>query len=203
MTVAPIVVSRETEAALRVYEEELRKWQRSINLVGPDTLKDLRQRHFLDSLQLRRVMPARARYVVDLGSGAGFPGLVLAIDMKQTDGARVTLVESNHKKAAFLRHVALKVQAPATIVADRIETYVQHAETPDVVTARALAPLPLLLQWCWPLLKTGAIALFPKGRGVASEVADAARSWTFDHEIVPSLLSPESAIVKITSLAPR
>lgn len=192
-------VSRETLAMLDVYADQLVKWQARINLVGPDTIPNLWSRHFLDSMQLLAAMP-EAREIVDLGSGAGFPGLVLAIALKGIDGAHVTLVESNAKKVAFLRHVIQLTGAPARVLAMRLEQALPMLGTVDVVTARALAPLHQLLDWCEPLLKTGTIGLFPKGRDLDQEMAIAARYWDVDCEIIPSLVAAGSSILKIRGL---
>lgn len=192
-------VSRETQADLDIYADLLRKWQRSINLVGPDTLSNLWERHFVDSLQLIDAMP-QARHIVDLGSGAGFPGLVIAIALKQVANARVLLVESNGKKAAFLRAVVQATGAPAQILCDRLERVLPGLDTPDVVTARALAPLTQLLEWTAPLLKSGATGLFPKGRGLDQELMDAARYWEIDYEVIPSLVDRQSSILKIRTV---
>ena len=195
-------VSRETQMDLEIYAALLEKWQNSINLVGPDTLPDLWNRHFRDSLQLRAVMP-QARRFLDLGSGAGFPGLVIALDLKNNGGGQVTLVESNGKKAAFLRAVIQATAAPADVVCERLEKVVPRVAVPEVVTARALAPLEKLLGWTGPLLKSGAIGLFPKGRGLDQELADAARYWEIDREIIPSVVDPQSSILKVRAITAR
>ena len=194
-------VSRETFADLQIYADLLVKWQASINLVGPQTLGELWSRHFLDSLQLLRAVPG-ARRIVDLGSGAGFPGLVMAVALKGTPGVEVVLVESNGKKAAFLQAVIHATGAPARVMNERIETAVPKLSPPDVVTARALAPLRQLLAWCAPLLKSGAIGLFPKGRDLDKELADAAQCWSMTYEIIPSVVAEESALLKLLSVSP-
>lgn len=195
-------VSRETRADLELYADMLRKWQRSINLVGPDTMADLWSRHFVDSLQLLNAVP-EARRIVDLGSGAGFPGLVLAIALKSKSDAEVTLVESNGKKAAFLRAVIQATAAPARVLCARLETVLPTLPVPEVVTARALAPLEKLLDWTAPLLKSGATGLFPKGRGLDQELALAARCWEIDYQIIPSLVDQHSSILKIRAITAK
>lgn len=195
-------VSRETLEALDRYAALLVHWQKAINLVGPRTIDALWTRHFLDSLQLCDLVP-EAKTFVDLGSGAGFPGLVLAISVAGREGASVTLVESNGKKAAFLQAVARDLALPATVVNRRIEDVVSNLATPDVVTARALAPLGPLLAWCEPLLKKGAIGLFPKGRDLDKELSTADKGWAFDHAVFPSCVEPDSVIIRITNLARR
>ncbi|HRJ69361.1 MAG TPA: 16S rRNA (guanine(527)-N(7))-methyltransferase RsmG [Beijerinckiaceae bacterium] len=196
-------VSRETLRDLDLYVAALTRWQASINLVGPATLPQLWTRHFLDSVQLMDHAPAHALRWVDLGSGAGFPGLVIALALKGRAGATVTLVESNGKKAGFLRAVAREISAPADVRHGRIEDVVPRLASTDVVTARALAPLTQLFAWVQPLLKSGAIALFPKGRDLDKERADAARYWDFSGEVLPSVVTEESHILRIHRLTRR
>jgi 16S rRNA (guanine527-N7)-methyltransferase len=192
-------VSRETSARLDLLVAELGRWQRIKNLVGPGTLPAVWTRHIGDSLQLLAIAPAARRWL-DLGSGAGFPGLVLAIALADTGGS-VDLVESNARKCAFLRHAARATGAAATIHEGRIEAlapgFVGQAE---IVTARALAPLAQLVAWTEPLLKTGTIGLFPKGREVQSELTEAAKSWRLDADLIPSRTDSEAGIVRIRSL---
>ena len=195
-------VSRETLADLQIYADLLVKWQASINLVGPQTLSELWSRHFLDSLQVQRVVP-EARRFVDLGSGAGFPGLVIALLLKGEPGAEVILVESNGKKAAFLQAVIRATGAPARVVNQRIEQAMPSLPPPDVVTARALASLDQLIAWSFPLLKRGAIGLFPKGRDLDKEMADAARCWEMTADVIPSLVAHDSSILKLLRVRPK
>jgi 16S rRNA (guanine527-N7)-methyltransferase len=192
-------VSRETIARLDIFVAELRRWQGVKNLVGPGTLDRVWTRHIADSLQLLEIAPA-AQSWIDLGSGAGFPGLVLAITASERADMQVDLVESNGRKCAFLRAVARLTGARATIHQARIEDIIAGFSGVEIVTARALAPLPKLLDWTAPLLTTGSIGLFPKGREVASELTDAAKSWRFDFELHPSLTDSEGQIVRIHSL---
>lgn len=193
-------VSRETLHDLDLYAAALVRWQAAINLVGPATLPELWTRHFLDSLQLIAHAPDSARHWVDLGSGAGFPGLVIAVALKSKPGARVTLVESNGKKAGFLRAVARETGAPADVRLGRIEDVVGGLDPADVVTARALAPLSQLLTWVDPLLKKGGIALFQKGRDLDKEQADAARYWEYSGEVLPSVVAQGSHILRLNRL---
>ena len=195
-------VSHETLADLQIYADLLVKWQASINLVGPQTLPELWSRHFLDSLQVHKIVSQALRYV-DLGSGAGFPGLVIALLLKGRPGAEVILVESNGKKAAFLQAVIRATGAPARVVHQRIEQALPTLPQPEVVTARALAPLLQLIDWCAPLLKSGAIGLFPKGRDLDKEVADAARCWEMTMEVIPSLVARDSSILKLLRVQPK
>jgi 16S rRNA (guanine527-N7)-methyltransferase len=196
---ATVNVSRETKEKLALLERELRRWQAIKNLVGPATLDHIWDRHIVDSLQLLDLMPD-ARTWLDLGSGAGFPGLVLAI-AGQDRGLKVDLVESNSRKCAFLRHIVRLTGANAAIHEARLETLVpSFVGRTDVVSARALASLVKLLEWTEPLLKTGTTGLFPKGRDVESELTEARESWTFDMEILPSRTDSEARILRITSI---
>jgi len=194
-----INVSRETKAKLELLEHELRRWQAIKNLVGPATLDQIWDRHIVDSLQLLDLAP-EARTWVDLGSGAGFPGLVLAI-AGQERGLAVHLVESNSRKCAFLRQIARLTEAPATVHEVRLETVIPgFVGKADVVSARALASLTQLLEWTEPMLKAGTIGLFPKGRDVESELTEARKKWTFEADILPSRTDSEARILRITSI---
>jgi 16S rRNA (guanine527-N7)-methyltransferase len=192
-------VSRETGERLDILARELRRWQEVQNLVGPGTLDRVWTRHIADSLQLLDLAP-EARSWLDLGSGAGFPGLVLGIAGIERDGMRVDLVESNGRKCAFLRHVVRLIGAPVTVHQARVEAVIGRFVGADVVTARALAPLPQLLVWTEGLLTTGTLGLFPKGREAQAELTEAAKTWKFDAELVPSRTDSEARIVRIRSL---
>ncbi|KAB0267983.1 16S rRNA (guanine(527)-N(7))-methyltransferase RsmG [Microvirga brassicacearum] len=192
-------VSRETLDRLKLLESELLRWQAIKNLVGPGTLDDIWTRHIVDSLQLLAAAPG-AKTWLDLGSGAGFPGLVIAI-AGQERGLSVDLVESNSRKCAFLRHVSRLTGANAKIHEARLEAVIpQFVGRAQVVSARALAPLTKLLEWTEPLLKTGTTGLFPKGRDVDAELTEAARSWKFNAEILPSQTDSDARILRITSI---
>jgi 16S rRNA (guanine527-N7)-methyltransferase len=196
-------VSRETLERLDLLVAELRRWQRVKNLVGPATLERVWARHVADSLQLLDCAPA-ARVWLDLGSGAGFPGLVLAIAApERTPGAVVHLIESNSRKCAFLRHAARLTGAGAVVHEGRIEDEVGRLSGVDIVTARAVAPLTQLLAWSQPVLKTGAIGLFPKGREVEAELTVAAKSWTYGADLLPSRTDSDGRIVRVRSLRER
>jgi 16S rRNA (guanine527-N7)-methyltransferase len=165
-------VSRETKEKLSLLESELRRWQAIKNLVGPGTLDHIWDRHIVDSLQLLDLAPD-AKTWVDLGAGAGFPGLVLAIAGYER-GLQVELVESNSRKCAFLRHIARLTGVQAKVHEARLETVIPgFVGKADVVSARALASLAKLLEWTEPLLKTGTTGLFPKGRDAESELTEA------------------------------
>ena len=196
-------VSRETLAGLDRYADLLVKWQAAINLVGPATLASLWTRHFLDSLQVASCLGS-ARRVVDLGSGAGFPGCVLALALTEKEpGSHVDLVESNGKKAAFLKIVCQSLDLPVHVHAVRIEAAIPALTRPDVVTARALAPLSSLIAWVEPWLAQGTIGLFHKGRDVDKEIADAARYWDIGYSVIPSVVDQASVVLKLTSIARR
>ena len=192
-------VSRETFEKLELLERELRRWQAIKNLVGPATLDQIWERHIVDSLQLLSLAP-EARTWVDLGSGVGFPGLVLAIAGAER-GLKVHLVESNSRKCSFLRHVSRLTDAGATVHEARLETVTpSFIGKADVVSARALASLTMLLEWTEPLLKAGTIGLFPKGRDAEIELTEARKRWTFGLDVLPSLTDSEARILRITSI---
>ena len=172
----------------------LARWQRRINLVGPRTLDDPWRRHVLDSAQLLPLLGDTAGPVVDIGSGAGFPGLVLAI-LGRPD---VHLVESNARKAAFLREAARQAAAPVTVHARRIEDLAPFAAA--AVTARACAPLPKLLDLAAPFLGLGAIGLFLKGAGVDEELTAARERFNMAVERHPSRSDPAATIVIVRNV---
>lgn len=196
-------VSRETEEQLDRFVELLLKWQRRLNLVAPSTLSTLWMRHVANSLQLVP-LAAEARTWVDLGSGGGFPGVVIACVLAGEGGARVHLVESNGKKAAFLREAARTVELPVVVHQTRAEIFGEScAEPVDAVTARALAPLKTLCDQAFPFIARGAIGVFPKGQDVDAELTDAAKYWKVEASKVPSKTSPEGAIILIRGLEAR
>jgi 16S rRNA (guanine527-N7)-methyltransferase len=192
-------VSRETRAKLEIFVSELKRWQAVKNLVGPATLAEVWTRHVADSLQLLEHASA-ARTWLDLGSGAGLPGLVLAIAGAER-GLHVHMVESNSRKCAFIRHAIRATAAPATLHDARLETVVPNfVGRADIVSARALASLRDLLAWTEPLLKTGTTGLFPKGREALAELTEAEKSWRFKAEILPSRTDSQAGILRITHL---
>ena len=196
-------VSRETNERLNIYFLLLRTWQKKTNLVASSTLRNIWTRHIADSLQLMPLAPG-ARVWVDLGSGGGFPGIPIACALADTPGAKVHLVESNGKKAAFLREVVRKLGLPAEVHQERAEKFGEScAEAIDAVTARALAPLKTLCDQAFPFIRNGAVGLFPKGQDVAAELTEAAKCWRLEAETVPSVTSADSAIVVIRRLAPK
>lgn len=192
---ALVPVSRETAARLDRFVALLREWQARTNLIASSTVAEIWTRHIADSLQLLALAP-QAKVWADLGTGAGFPGLVLACALAERPDASVHLVESNQKKAAFLREAVRMTGAPAKVHAERIEEFVT-SDPVDVVTARALAPLKNVLALAQPLLKTGAIGLFLKGQDVEAELTEASKYWTIAATLVPSKTSQAGRVVVI------
>ena len=184
-------------AALEVFRGMLEDWNRRMNLVGPSALQEFWGRHAWDSAQLLALAPEALTWA-DLGAGAGFPGLVLAILLKGRAGARVHLVESLAKRCAFLQAVTQALDLPATIHRARAESLTM---TVDIVTARACAPLPRLLEFAWPYLDKGATGLFLKGQDIEAELADAKRSWKLTAGILPSRSHASGRILEITGIA--
>ncbi len=194
-------VSRETAARLDQFVALLLQTQRHTNLISPASIPELWTRHIADSLQLLDLAPD-ARVWLDIGSGGGFPGLVIACALADRPGAAVHLVESNGKKAAFLRHVARELHLPARVHEVRIEDLVPDF-VPDVITARAVAPLVKLFGYVAPLLKTGAKALLPKGQDVEAELTEAAKYWKVDADLAVSRTHPAGRIVMVRALRRR
>ncbi|MFL6822561.1 MAG: 16S rRNA (guanine(527)-N(7))-methyltransferase RsmG [Xanthobacteraceae bacterium] len=202
-------VSRETLERLDRFVGLLLTWQRTTHLIAPSTVLHLWTRHIADSLQLVDMAPD-AHVWVDLGAGAGFPGLVIACALAGRPGVRVHLIESNRKKAAFLREAQRVTAVPAAVHAMRIEEFAASFEGPaDVVTARAVAPLKSLLDKCFPLLgKSGAMGLFPKGQNAELELRDVRespmmRAWTMNATLLPSRTDPAGRIVLIRDVERR
>jgi 16S rRNA (guanine527-N7)-methyltransferase len=200
---ALVPVSRETTARLDRFAALLLDWQSHINLIAASTVPVLWTRHIADSLQLLAIAPD-ARKWVDLGSGGGFPGVPIACALAEQGSAEVHLIESNKKKAAFLREAVRITGAPAIVHAVRIADFCQSFRGAlDAVTARALAPLPELLSIAYPLLKKGPQGVFPKGQDVEAELTEAAKCWSIQASLVPSRTDPESRVVLIRRAEPR
>jgi 16S rRNA (guanine527-N7)-methyltransferase len=165
---------------LEIYAELLAKWQKTINLVGPSTLPHIWTRHFADSLQVQAAAP-EARLWVDLGSGAGFPGLVTAIHLADDPCAKIHLIEADQRKCAFLREVSRETGAPTVVHPGRIESIVEQIDEPvEAVSARALAPLQDLVVYAAKFLEKGAFGIFLKGQDVAHELTDSAILSRYD-----------------------
>jgi 16S rRNA (guanine527-N7)-methyltransferase len=184
-------VSRETLDRLRAYADLLVKWQLRINLVGPDTVPNLWQRHFLDSAQVFPILPQPIHRLVDMGCGAGFPGLVLAV-MGVPD---VHLIESDARKCAFLREAARITGTQVTVHNARIEAVAPLGA--DVVTARALAPLDKLLNWAERHLLPQGHCVFLKGKGGEDELTTASKEWNITFEQVRSQTDPSGTILHL------
>ena len=194
---ASFALSDEVERQLRLFVDLLLRWNATVNLVAARDSETVWDRHVADSLQLMPLLhPATARGV-DLGSGAGFPGLVLAL----AAGIPFDLIESDRRKAAFLRTAAQETAAPVTVHACRIED-AQVAPAP-LVTARALAPLPRLLALAAPFLAPGGMCLFLKGRGVEAELTEAGTQWRIQVERSASTTAPDGVVLTITGIARR
>lgn len=185
---AAFKVSRETLDRLKTYETLLRQWQPVVNLVATGTLDGVWHRHFADSAQLSPLVPENAQKLVDLGSGAGFPGLVLAILLAETGVARCSLVEADQRKAAFLREVVRRTGIAVDIIVSRIENTETQAivGTADVVVARALAPMGRLLSLAKSYYGPETVGIFLKGRDLQRELDEALRVWSFEAQLSES-----------------
>ena len=196
-------VSRETESRLDRYVDLLRTWQAKTNLVSPSTLPNLWTRHISDSLQLLTLAPA-AKSWVDLGSGGGFPGVVLACVLAETPGAMVHLIERNAKKAAFLREALRLTNAPGMVHLADIGNIVDRIADPvDCVTARAVAPLHQLIGFAEPLVSRGAKALFLKGQDVEAELTTATKYWNITPRLHSSRTGGQGWIVELDRIERR
>lgn len=198
-----VPVSRETLDRLDRLVELLLEWQQTRNLIAASTLPTIWTRHIADSLQLLELASA-AKTWVDLGSGGGFPGLVLACALAEKPGSVVHLVESTAKKCAFLQAVTDALGLPAEVHCQRTEALIPtFPSKPDAVTARALAPLPKLLELAFPLLKKGARGLFLKGQDVGAELTEASKYWSIGYKLVHSRTDDRARIVVVESLESR
>jgi 16S rRNA (guanine527-N7)-methyltransferase len=193
-------VSRETRKKLERFQELLLKWQSKINLVGPGTLAEVWNRHFLDSAQLYKFVLKRSdsgeNNLIDLGSGAGFPGLVLAI----MGCPSVTLIESNHKKCTFLRNVARETNTTITVFEGRIEAF-EAPNRAKIITSRALAPLDKLLSLACPLLDQSGFCLFLKGARHEQELTLARKGWNMKANTHKSATDPNGVVLEIEGIS--
>lgn len=198
-----LAVSRETRDRLQIYVDLVAKWQRSQNLVAPSTIPHIWRRHVADSAQVHKLLPDALRWV-DIGSGAGFPGMVTAILLTGRPGAVVHMVESNQGKVAFLRTVARETGAPAIVHPQRIDSFLKDfAEEVDGVSARALAGLSDLVGWAEPFVACGATAVFHKGQDFASELAQTTLSWDLDLIEHQSKTEPTGRLVEVRKILSR
>lgn len=196
-------VSRETIDRLLIFEKQLNQWQPKTNLVAPSTLDQFWTRHIADSLQILSIAPD-ARHWTDIGSGGGFPGLVIAIVMKQIseqygDQTSVHLIESIQKKCSFLRRVGVEAGVDVDVQPIRIESAAKQLESCEVITARALASLGGLLDLTGKHITGKKIALFHKGRDYLSELADCRGKWNFDLVVHESKIDADSVILEISN----
>lgn len=196
--ISNVDVSRETLERLHLYHDLLLKWQRRINLISPKTIDESWQRHFLDSAQLFRLLSYTNKPIFDLGSGAGFPGLILSL----MGASQINLLESDQRKCVFLSEVIRQTDSSAKIHNLRIESYPVKAIA-SAVTSRACASLDSLLGYAAPLLTADGECLFLKGRGAEEEIEEAQKNWEFHVEQRPSLADEEGCILRIKELRRR
>ena len=191
-------VSRETLEKLKAFAELVRKWNPKINLVSKSSLDDLWSRHILDSVQIFEIATGRGKWI-DLGSGGGFPGIVVSILNQEERRFDVVMVESDQRKSAFLRTAIRELDLAAKVKTERIEEL--ECLEADVLSARALADLTKLLGFVELHLKPGGVALFPKGQSWQREHEEARQDWTYDLETVASKTNSDAAILKIKEIA--
>lgn len=197
---AALDVSRETEARLDAFVALVAKWNPAINLVARSTLPEIWNRHVLDSAQVFDLAPQGARHWADLGAGGGFPGIVVAIlAAERAPQIKITLVESDQRKAAFLREAIRATGVKATVCADRIESL--NPLMADVLSARALAPLSQLLAHAERHLAPGGVAIFPKGATHGAELAESLERWRFSVQKHPSRTDPDAVLLRIGDIA--
>ncbi len=192
-------VSRETLDDLLVFVDLLKRWNKQYNLVGSATLSDVWRRHILDSAQILDLIPGTAKSLLDMGSGAGLPGIVLALLMRPRTDVVVTLLESNKRKCTFLRAVIHTLNLRADVMCCRIETLEPYPA--DVVTARAVAPLNRLLELAMPFLGPASLCVFPKGRHLEVELTEAAKYWSMAVTQIPSKSDPASRILCLEGIS--
>jgi len=194
-------VSRETLADYKLWQALLLKWNKKINLVSQVGLDDYWSRHALDSWQLVPYLPKNTEKIIDLGSGAGFPGISLAIACKARPQGSVLLVESAGKKASFLRAAVRELNIPAAVTTKRAETIPSGIY--DVVSARAFAPLPRLFDYAQRFWGEKTIGLFLKGENVQDELTEAEKLWNYNVEVNTSLSDSSGSILKVTGLSSK
>jgi 16S rRNA (guanine527-N7)-methyltransferase len=192
-----VPVSRETEERLAIFVDLLDRWRHKTNLISSSTFPSIWTRHIADSAQLKTLAPKAKRWV-DMGTGAGFPGLVIAIQLADVPGAIVHCIESDGRKCAFLREATRATGAVAAIHPVRVEAIEPDSlGAVDAVTARAFAPLPLTLKLARPWMERGAIAVFPRGESAKDQIAASPEAWTHAIETLQSVVNPKAAILRI------
>lgn len=187
-------VSRETFDKLSAYHDLLLKWQSKINLISPNTINDIWHRHILDSAQFYRQLPDTSIKLVDIGSGAGLPGIILSI----MGINEVHSIESDGRKCLFQKEVARQLNLPMTIHNSRIEE--TTLDSADVITARACSSLSTLLTWSKNLRSEKTICLFAKGKNYAKDLDEAKMNWSFDYNIIPSITDDQAAILALKNI---
>lgn len=194
-------VSRETQQKLNDFVDLFRKWARTINLVAPSTLDEIWDRHVRDSLQLQTILGGPKRWI-DLGSGGGFPGIITAIALTEYGDGWVDLVESNKKKCSFLRMALAETQARGAVHPVRIESAHESLKAPDAISARALAELDILFEYCepWAVSNEKLRLILHKGRDYRAEIDKARGRWQFDLIVHQSIVETDSVILEISSL---
>jgi 16S rRNA (guanine527-N7)-methyltransferase len=192
-----VKIPHETFHRLGIYHDLLIKWQNSVNLVGPDTIGEAWRRHFLDALQLVNSIPDLSQTIIDLGSGAGFPGMVLAI----AGASDMHLVESDGKKITFLKEVARLTKTPVCIHHTRIEN--KPIASANIITSRACASLEKLIGYASFYISHGTICLFHKGKNYITEIEDAKKTWHFDYTITPSVTDTSGVILTLRHIRER
>jgi len=190
-------VSRETLTSIEKIVDELDGWRKKINLIGPSEFGQVWRRHVLDSAQLIPLMPSKGR-IIDLGSGSGFPALIISAAL-DPDHAETVMIETVGKKCAFLRAAIQSADLPAKVQQGRVENV--NDLTADCVTARAFAPLPKLLEYAEKWLANGAYGVFSKGRRWEEELTQAKESWRFAYEVIPSMSGGDGVILKISEVS--
>mgnify|MGYP003395316089 CR=1 FL=1 len=190
-------VSRETFERLSVYHDLLLKWQAKINLISNDSIPDIWTRHFLDSAQLINHIPSLGASILDIGAGAGFPGMVTAI----LGAHDVHLVESDGKKVAFLREVSRETETPVSIHHERAENV--RLDKCDIILSRACSDLNQLLRLCEKNVSRETFSLFHKGKNYSNELEDADKYWSFEQQVLPSVTDPNGVIIKLSHIHRR
>ncbi len=195
-------VSRETYEQLCVYEQLLLRWQKKTNLIGSGTVGEIWARHIIDSFQSVVILP-NANHWVDIGSGGGLPGIIIAQQLQSDKSSKVHLVESNVKKCVFLRQVSREAGIRVNIYNQRIDDALDHLGRPNVVTARAVAPLGKLMSMTAPWLENGVTGLFYKGKNSNDEIVSAREKWEFEVKFHQSVLDQDSVILEIKNLTKK